>query len=361
MKTVRKKLQLDCRPVFPKPYPLEQFLFFDIETTGFSPDVSSVYLIGCLSFDGKDWEFIQWFADDYRSEQELLKSFGEYMKQYACLVHYNGTGFDLPYIQKKWIKYKLAYTFDTIDSLDIYKRIYPYRKLLPLENLKLKTVETFLGIRRNDPFSGGDLIPLYGEYLKLKYSSRPEAEELFSPLSLHNEEDVTGMPAVCGLESYAGILEGAADPADAWKEQERFYIRLTCAAPFPVPLQIKSSHFQLAMAYREAVLTVPLVSDTLNFYFPNYKDYYYLPAEDTAIHKSVGEYVEKSHREQAKASNCYIKKAGLFLPQYGTFQTPELKRGRKDKLSYFPWEDSLLSDSSFLAGYARHLLEHIKE
>ena len=30
--------------------PLEQLLFFDIETTGFSADTASLYLIGCVYF-----------------------------------------------------------------------------------------------------------------------------------------------------------------------------------------------------------------------------------------------------------------------------------------------------------------------
>ncbi|MGN1205819.1 MAG: hypothetical protein ACI4SQ_02395, partial [Eubacterium sp.] len=45
----------------------------------------------------------------------------------------------------------------------------------------------------------------------------------------------------------------------------------------------------------------------------DYQNYYYLPTEDTAIHKSVGIYVEKEFREPAKASNCYLKKKGEFV------------------------------------------------
>lgn len=54
----------------------------------------------------------------------------------------------------------------------------------------------------------------------------------------------------------------------------------------------------------------------LKTFFKDYKDYYYLPAEDYAIHKSVGEFVDRSARKQATAHTAYIKKAGTFIPVY---------------------------------------------
>lgn len=42
-------------------------------------------------------------------------------------------------------------------------------------------------------------------------------------------------------------------------------------------------------------------------YYPNYKDYYYLPAEDIAVHKSVGTYVDRRCRRQADALNCFTR------------------------------------------------------
>lgn len=38
-------------------------LFFDIETTGFSGDFCTVYLIGCVFYKEGRAHFIQWFAD----------------------------------------------------------------------------------------------------------------------------------------------------------------------------------------------------------------------------------------------------------------------------------------------------------
>lgn len=52
-------------------HPKEDFLFFDIETTGFSPKTSALYLIGVLYYQKDNWYLKQWFANDYNSEKEL--------------------------------------------------------------------------------------------------------------------------------------------------------------------------------------------------------------------------------------------------------------------------------------------------
>ena len=37
------------------------------------------------------------------------------------------------------------------------------------------------------------------------------------------------------------------------------------------------------------------------------------------MHKSVAEFVEKSHRKKATASTCYLKKEGAFLPMLSPY------------------------------------------
>ena len=42
--------------------------------------------------------------------------------------------------------------------LDIFKELSPIKPLLCLENYKQKSIEAFLGIDREDKYSGGELI-----------------------------------------------------------------------------------------------------------------------------------------------------------------------------------------------------------
>ena len=150
-------------PLFPETYPLdrlgkrEDLLFFDIETTGFSGEYSNLYLVGCVYYEGGRWNLVQWFADTVSAEKEVLVTFFEFLRRFPIVVHFNGDGFDIPYLLKRCRAYDLPYDFSGVTSLDIYKKIRPYRNLLGLESMKQKAIEQFLGVGREDIYSGGQL------------------------------------------------------------------------------------------------------------------------------------------------------------------------------------------------------------
>ena len=87
------------------------------------------------------------------------------------LIHFNADTFDIPYIQRLARQYRLPWDLSGVLSIDLYKKIRPYRELLGLPNCKLKTVEQYFGISREDRYSGGELIYVYEEYLRLSEQS----------------------------------------------------------------------------------------------------------------------------------------------------------------------------------------------
>ena len=145
--------------------PLEKFLFFDIETTGLSADISSLYLIGCIYYKSGSFHLRQWFADDYHEEKKLIDSFFDFCKTYDVLIHYNGSGFDIPYLKKKCEQLTISFQISHMQSFDLYRKLYPFKKLLSVPNIKQKTIEELCGLYRNDPYTGKELIKLYGKYL----------------------------------------------------------------------------------------------------------------------------------------------------------------------------------------------------
>ncbi|HEX3023441.1 MAG TPA: ribonuclease H-like domain-containing protein, partial [Lachnospiraceae bacterium] len=72
MLTISKQVNATLPYSFQNEYKLEEILFFDIETTGFSPESTLLYLIGCIYYQGGSWQITQWFADDNESEQNIL-------------------------------------------------------------------------------------------------------------------------------------------------------------------------------------------------------------------------------------------------------------------------------------------------
>lgn len=325
-----------------------KFCFFDIETTGLSPDVSSLYLIGALWRGGVcDTVHIrQWFADDYVSEKELLASFSEFIAGFTTVVHFNGSGFDIPYIEKKCGQLGLPSPFSQPDSLDIFREIRALKTFFDVPDLKLVTVEKLAGFTRRDNLSGKDCISVYSDFMQKKFFKDNEMERKRDMLLRHNEEDLIGAYLSSQLLSYRC-------PFDLGHiEEHGGTVRIFSSFPGAFPLSLTGTTdappYTIHFEDSRVRLELPLHEGGLFHFFKNYKDYYYLPAEDTAIHKSVGIYVDRRFREPAKASNCYIRKEGVFLPlPKGLIPERHIlfRAGCKSKQHYLYWDETAKQDS----------------
>lgn len=350
----------------PDTYPLDRLgqpdklLFFDIETTGFSGANHQVYLIGCVCRRNKTWHLTQWFADTPDAEKDVLTAFFQYAGGFAVLVHFNGDTFDIPFLRKRFQAWGLPYDLSSFDSVDIYKHLRPLRGLIGLDSLKQKSIEQFLGISRQDPYSGGQLIDVYRFYLETS------KEDLYKMLMLHNQEDLEDMPLILPILYYEDFLkqdfalteQKILEQLDIFGESV-FSLSLTLEGRdmLPVPIQWDTSHASCQASKNGLELIVPLVNDTLKYFYPDYKDYYYLIYEDMAVHKSVGEYVERSARKKATAQTCYTKKTGLFLPQPDALWSPSFRKAHRAKQAYAEYVPTLFDDSETLMKYICYLLD----
>ena len=358
MLTIRESVTITADPVLPEGLSLADCLFFDIETTGLSPDTSSLYLISSLRYAAGDWTLSQWFADDYDSEPLLLAAFGEELSDVRAAVQYNGDTFDVPYLEAKWASHHLPYSFADVIHWDIYRKIRPYGFLFAAPNLKLKSMEEYLGIHRADPYDGGELISVYGNFLRAHYGSRP-TEAYLAPLLLHNREDVLSLPALSALIAVPELLSGKCTVTGVQADPDALTITAKPAYPLPRPVRYRSSVFELAAEDDRVTLRVPFAQSERRYFFPDYKDYYYLPVEDRAVHKSVGEFVEKSYRRQATAATCYTCVEGRFLPADESLASPALPLFReeyKSKARCLLWDEKLAQDSAFQNAYTAWLL-----
>jgi len=357
-------LESVCIDSFPQ-YPIHKLadihatFFLDIETTGFSAKTSSLYLIGCLYYKDDVWNLVQWFAESNDEEKEILVSFKEFTKNFKTVIHFNGNGFDLPYLAHKFTRFKLANPLENLENIDLYKSIRPYKAILKLEDLKQKTIESFLDIRRNDIFSGGDLITLYKEFC-----TNP-SEMSRKVLLLHNHDDMLGMLALLQVLYYDDLFKGdfSITSIDVSKAKDMHgnirlegIMELELSANIPVPISYGTKSLYLKANGKTAFLKFPCVQKELKFFFDNYKDYYYLPDEDMAIHKSVASYVSRDYRIQAKAATCYTRKSGLFCPQNKTLFFPCFKQKYGDSYTYFELSDDFLHSEENKYKYCRHLL-----
>lgn len=175
---------------------------------------------------------------------------------------------------------------------------------------KQKDLESLLSYPRKDTFSGKELIQKYKEYHK---NPTPELLEL---MLLHNYDDLMGMIGLRPLFSFFQLLNGSWTIRKAsiistetyeGTEEPELLITLDLLVPLPFPFSFSKADYYLTGKDRQARIKSPVKDGTLKLYFPNYQDYYYLPLEDTAIHKSIGCYVDKEHRIKATPELCYQK------------------------------------------------------
>lgn len=387
MRTIEKELNIkpgyDVTLIAKK----ERIVFFDIETTGLYAESSGLYLIGAVHYEGGTWKLCQWFAETPGDEGQLLSAFFGLLSEKrkaaqaesgphanVVLVHFNGDHFDIPYLQKLLSQYRLPYSFQGTVSLDLYKKIKPYKDLLKLPNCKLKTVERFFGICREDKYNGGELIYVYEEYLRLQNLDEGSCEynpqnlalrdHLLKTLLLHNEEDMTNLPLVCGLLAYDDLFrkQYRLRQAEVTEVDGRAYLDLTFALPggLPKELTLYEAPYCVGVSCTDAGAVLNLAAELyegeLKYFFPDYKNYYYLPFEDYAVHKSVGEFVEKGARRQATARTCYQKKRGRFLPEPVEIFSPVFYEEYKGKTRYAEFTEALCGEEKRLSEYTAAVL-----
>ncbi|HIV26033.1 MAG TPA: ribonuclease H-like domain-containing protein [Candidatus Scatomonas pullistercoris] len=325
-------------------------VFFDIETTGLSWRSSHLYLIGAAFLRGQQWCLRQWFLEKPQEEVELLRLFSEFLRNFTEAVHYNGQTFDLPYLSHKYEFYRMENLLPTLESLDLYRVVRPWQKILGLPSLKQKDVEQLLCISREDTRSGGELISCYHSYLQTG------SQTALQLLLLHNRDDVLGLLQLLPLLGFRNLAENNWTVENAAYKKGELQLSLSLPHPLPVSVTAVSAPYRLWANASSALAAAAAQEGEMKHFFDSYKDYYYLPGEDCAVHKSVGVYVDPAFRRKATARSCYQRAAGIFLPQPEPVFQPVFYRDYGEKPAYLQLREDMLQDGPFLRRYAEAVL-----
>lgn len=259
----------------------QRIMMFDIETTGLSAANSFTYLIGMNIRKEDGWHIIQLFNDDGKSEPEMISQLQETLSRHDLLVEFNGDTFDIPYITKRMHSIrlhtgrKIPDHFPEIPTLDLMKVIRPYKNALGLPNIRQKTLEEFLGIRRQDIYNGGQLIGVYLRYLR---TGNPGAK---ADVLRHNRDDMEGMLFVSSVLAYRAAAEGHFQVTGLSMQEKGEELQLTfsCQPEFPLPEpfhtelpeSLSAGTFSLSGEVSSIILSVPVFCGTLRFFYPDSK------------------------------------------------------------------------------------------
>ena len=362
---------LNINKVYPRGdiYPIENLtkglppLLFDIETTGLGAVNSCIYLIGALEIKRDRLIFSQWFAEGPGDEKQVLESFLNRLPDKACLISFNGRGFDIPFLVKKCRQYNIPCYLPQMPDIDLYRAFGPLKEYFGMGSRKLVAYEKLIGLDREDKFNGGELIEVYKEYVGKKKFAPEEAERLKEMLLLHNEEDITDMVPVMNLFTFMDLTGGNSAfirseivpceelPLDKLqgKISSEMLIYTEAATDFPLTHEKLIASLpgippiRVCTSGSTACIHIPVINACLKHYFADYRDYYYLPEEDTAIHKSIASSVSSAHRVQASKTTAYIKASGAFIPSFSKALAPQFMSAPGDAVSFIP-SDSLSSE-----------------
>lgn len=149
--------------------------FLDIETTGLSPETGYITVVGVLDSEG----YSSYVYD------ENLEELREAMEKYDLVVTFNGTSFDLPYVEHHYGR-----MFQDMAHIDLR---YALRRAGYSGGLK--SIEARLGVGRPSSLtalSGYDAVVLWGQWTQGDYKAR-------ETLIRYNAEDVASLPALAEI------------------------------------------------------------------------------------------------------------------------------------------------------------------
>ncbi len=275
-------------------------------------------------------------------EYDLLLEAAKRLDGPGALITYNGDSFDLPHLRKKYAAYGLPIPFDRRTSLDLFKTLKPLADVFALPSRKLADFTAFLT-------QAGALVDASGAGKAETASSEKSPDgcpDAYVSAVLPSPAPSTISPAAFFLENAARqtlaclaflpvlrFLEGGFSAAAVrYAGGSSLDIALSPRSALPFPFTLSMDGLTLtakAGALFEAVdvtaegvspesplsppakaadakLTLPVKNGFVRRYFPDYKNYEYLPAEGYAIHKSVSAYVAASRKEPATLETCFV-------------------------------------------------------
>ena len=181
--------------------------YLDTETTGLAGGTGTyAFLVGVGFVDGDEFEVCQLFMRDLDEEPALLAALEALLARFDGLVTYNGTGFDLPLLETRFVLGRRRWPSDRfhVDLLTSARRLWRDR----LADCRLGTVEQHaLGFERRDDLPGAMIPAVYFDYLRRK---RPgELPRVFE----HNRHDILSLAALTGWVADAATRAPAGDIA----------------------------------------------------------------------------------------------------------------------------------------------------
>lgn len=337
--------------------PANSNIYFAITTTGSDPRMSHMITAGLAYEENEKLIFRQETLEKPADELALLKRLADMLRNTGGNII--STTSDIQYIKSKYSFYRLS------DPLLGRKTVY-------LEDM-LKTAgcsgndryayESRIGFERNSILNGSVFPGEYTEYLLT------DRKDILEELISHNTDDLKSLAAICRYVSASDpftpeniIIYSAIENDDILTI--RFSLADTPAAKEGIELRgaVRTPEGTLGYSVCACCNTGEFKCEALHgelrFYFENYKDYYYLPMEGRAVHKSVGQFVDPAYRKRARKETAFEPYQGDFYPDFSSGIKPCFKNSPDDPVSFFRLSD--IHDNAVLSVLISNAAAHCR-
>ena len=183
----RETLALMSEKEMPEDFDPRRILYLDTETTGLGGSGTVAFLVGLGWLTDEGFEVHQFLMRDYPEEPYLLKHIAAGLKRFDVLCTFNGTTFDVPLLESRFLMNRMdrsCLNLPHLDLLHMCRRLWKLR--LGRCNLG-RLEEVILGRPREDDIPGSEVPQRYFTYLK------SGDMRLLEDVLKHNAQDIASL------------------------------------------------------------------------------------------------------------------------------------------------------------------------
>ena len=277
----------------------DKILYFDIETTGLSPESSFIYLISYGYYKDEYFYLTQLFAENMKDEISVLEAFDKVLPDFTLLAQFNGNRFDIPFVRARYKYHNLSSHISTIEYFDIYLYIKSFKKFLNMPNCKLKSFEKLLNIGRKDLIDGGEAIDEYYNFVSTG------DETSLNACLLHNYEDVLNLPDISSLIIFEHLKDLTTFNFNVYTDNDYFIIEVNTEQCINISITQTFDDLEFIFNKSKAIIKIKIIDKKIKIHFSQYKNYVFLKQENYAIEASYAKLLNMKNLKKCILDNAY--------------------------------------------------------
>ena len=253
-------------PLFPK---REETVFAEILADGHYWRTAAIRSASLLFFSDGRWVLHSFAADPSveSDEYSILEGMSRCLPESAGLATYNGTSFMLPFLAAKYKAYMLGDPFAGRAHTDLFYVLKPLYELLGLPSRRTADLLAFLGEEERPSGNVSRLTQL--------------------------------LPYLHATSQYSFL------GAEHIPSEDLAVFRFRPAFPVPRETSFRMGSLRLVLRNGDGILSSRLFDGRLRRYYPDPANYYYMPHEGQAVHRSLAAFIPKERLVPAEADTCF--------------------------------------------------------